>query len=100
MVKIGGTIDLKISRSLKKRRCMGTKGLLALGLWLLLIYKGDASDKLVINRTITLFFWEPLTTTITYLIHCYFFYFSFFYLLRSELLNLMGPSVDFAHQEL
>ena len=56
MVKIGGTIDLKISRSLKKRRCMGTKGLLALGLWLLLIYKGDASDKLVINRTITLFF--------------------------------------------
>ena len=35
---------------------MGTKGLLALGLWLLLIYKGDASDKLVINRTIALFF--------------------------------------------
>lgn len=40
----------------KKRRCMGTKGLLALGLWLLLIYKGDASGKLVINRTINLFF--------------------------------------------
>ena len=35
---------------------MGTNGLLALGLWLLLIYKGDASGKLVINRTITLFF--------------------------------------------
>ena len=35
---------------------MGTKGLLALGLWLLLIYKGDASGKLVINRTINLFF--------------------------------------------
>lgn len=35
---------------------MGTKGLLALGLWLLLIYKGDASGKLVINRKINLFF--------------------------------------------
>ena len=35
---------------------MGTKGLPALGLWLLLIYKGDASGKLVINRTINLFF--------------------------------------------
>lgn len=56
MVKIGGTIDLKISRSLKKTPLHGTKGLLALGLWLLLIYKGDASDKPVINRTITLFF--------------------------------------------
>ena len=32
------------------------KWLLALGLWLLLIYKGDASGKLVINRTINLFF--------------------------------------------
>ena len=85
MVKIGGTIDLKICRSLKKkRRCMGTKGLLALGLWLLLIYKGDASDRQVVNRTITLFFWKSQTTTFTYLIALLLLFFCFFFLLIKE----------------
>ena len=64
--------------------CMGTEGLLALGYWLLLIYKGDASEKLVINRTITLFFWESLTTTFTYLIALLLLFFSFFFLLIKE----------------
>ena len=74
--------------------------MLALGYWLLLIYKGDTSNKLVINRTITLF----LEITDNYIYISYstviFFSVSFFYLLRSELLNPMGPSVDFAHREL
>lgn len=74
---------------------MGTKGLLALGLWLLLIYKGDASGKLVINRTINLFFWESLTTTITYLIALLFFLFLFFLLIKERIAKSHGSQCGF-----
>ena len=74
---------------------MGTKELLALGYWLLPIYKGDASDKQVVNRTITLFFWKSLTTTITYLIALIFFSFSFFLLIKERIAKSHGSQCGF-----
>ena len=62
---------------------MGTKGLLALGLWLLLIYKGDASGKLVINRTITLFF-LGITDNYNYISYSTVIFLFFFFLLIKE----------------
>lgn len=57
--------------------------MLALGYWLLLIYKGDTSNKLVINRTITL----VLEITDNYIyISCstVIFFFRFIFLLIKE----------------
>lgn len=57
--------------------------MLALGYWLLLIYKGDTSNKLVINRTITL----VLEITDNYIYISYstvIFFFRFIFLLIKE----------------